>query len=417
MSKKIYFANIIIAEDRNFDNFYPFSLLHSIWELRFGYYMQFEKTAEIFPDTPVHFSGREDRLLSFFARFRPDSSRPAEGRTLIINAALLVGPDFGEILAEKSEESGNEIFMIGGKPAAVAVDKADYKPEKFFEDYLPNPEISRHFDISEKVRRAEYLWDALDYAGKGIEDDLKHLRGFYNFNPADYESVSCINPDSVFVGEGTSIAPGAVLDASKGPIILGPGTKIMPQATLIGPLSFGERCTIKVGAKIYEDCIFGKHCKIGGELENTIIQSYSNKQHDGFLGHSYICEWVNLGADTNNSDLKNNYSEITVNLNGKEVKTGRMFLGLLCGDHSKSGINTMFNTGTVCGVAGILVRDWFLPKFIPSFSWGGGKNSPKYKLGKALETARIVMGRRNKELLPEEERLLREIWSNTPLKR
>ena len=121
--------------------------------------------------------------------------------------------------------------------------------------------------------------------------------------------------------------------------------------------------------KIYGKTSIGETCKIGGEVENSIVHAYSNKQHDGYLGHSYLCEWVNLGADTNTSDLKNTYGEIKVNLENKEINTHRIFLGLLCGDHTKAGINTMFTTGTVAGIAGILVNEWFLPNTIPSFSW------------------------------------------------
>jgi UDP-N-acetylglucosamine diphosphorylase/glucosamine-1-phosphate N-acetyltransferase len=165
---------------------------------------------------------------------------------------------------------------------------------------------------------------------------------------------------------------------------------------------------VKAGAKIYGKTSVGESCKFGGEIENAIIHAYSNKQHEGFLGHSYIGEWVNLGADTNTSDLKNTYANIKVTLEGREIDTEKMFLGLLCGDHTKSAINTSFTTGTVAGVCGILVHDGTLPAVIPSYAWTGRKNSPIYKIDKALDVARIVMARRGKELLPEEELLLRQ---------
>ncbi|HRT68391.1 MAG TPA: glucose-1-phosphate thymidylyltransferase, partial [Bacteroidota bacterium] len=137
-------------------------------------------------------------------------------------------------------------------------------------------------------------------------------------------------------------------------------------------------------------------------------QSYANKQHDGFVGDSFISEWVNLGADTNTSNLKNNYAPIKIKIENEEINTGMMFLGLLCGDHTKSGINSMFNTGTICGISAMLVDEWYQPKFIPSFMWGGGKKSTIYEFDKAIETARVVMQRRGKILTDEEIHLMKK---------
>jgi UDP-N-acetylglucosamine diphosphorylase/glucosamine-1-phosphate N-acetyltransferase len=181
----------------------------------------------------------------------------------------------------------------------------------------------------------------------------------------------------------------------------------MSNTVIYGPCYIGKNSTIKPGAKIYPNTSIGEWCKVGGEVENSIFQAYSNKQHEGFLGHSFISEWVNLGADTNNSDLKNTYSNISMQLPHKLVNTNRIFLGLICGDHTKSGINSMFTTGTVSGLCGILVKEWFLPNYIKSYTWGGKTNSPIYKFEKAIETAKIVMLRRNKELCEEEIELLK----------
>jgi UDP-N-acetylglucosamine diphosphorylase/glucosamine-1-phosphate N-acetyltransferase len=182
----------------------------------------------------------------------------------------------------------------------------------------------------------------------------------------------------------------------------------MPQSTIYGSCYIGCNTTIKVGAKIFSKTSIGPWCKVGGENENAIIQSYSNKQHDGYLGHSYLCEWVNIGAGSNTSDLKNTYGNIKVQLREKEINTERMFMGLLCGDHTKSAINTAFTTGTTAGICGILVADGFLPNVIPSFAWRGTKGCSQYKIDKALETAQIVMQRRNKKLLPEEIELIEQ---------
>jgi len=158
-------------------------------------------------------------------------------------------------------------------------------------------------------------------------------------------------------------------------------------------------------------------CKVGGEVEGSIIHAYSNKQHDGFLGHAYLAMWVNLGADTNNSDLKNNYGSVRVYINGKEVDSGSMFVGLTMGDHSKSGINTMFNTGTVVGVSSNVFGAGFPPKYVPSFSWGGAEGMVTYDIDKGLEVAKRVMGRRKMQLSQAEEKVLREVFAMTKQER
>ncbi|MFQ5631881.1 MAG: glucose-1-phosphate thymidylyltransferase, partial [bacterium] len=167
---------------------------------------------------------------------------------------------------------------------------------------------------------------------------------------------------------------------------------------------------IKIGAKIYGGTTIGAVCKVGGEVEGSILHGYANKQHEGFLGHAYLGEWTNLGADTNNSDLKNNYKSVRVNVNGEIVDSGSTFVGLFMGDHSKSGINTMFNTGTVVGVSCNVFGSGYPKKYIPSFTWGGVDADEKYDLEKALETARAVMSRRNKQMTPAQEALLRRIY-------
>ncbi len=199
-----------------------------------------------------------------------------------------------------------------------------------------------------------------------------------------------------------------MLDASQGPIIIGNNVQIMPQATILGPAYIGDNSVIKIGAKLYQNVSIGESCRVGGEVKNSIFQSYANKQHDGFVGDSFLSEWVNLGADTNTSNLKNTYSQIKITIENEEINTGMVFLGLQCGDHTKSGINSMFNTGTVCGISAMLVDEWYQQKFIPSFIWGGGKNSTIYKIEKAIESARIVMQRRGKILTFEEEQLMRK---------
>jgi UDP-N-acetylglucosamine diphosphorylase/glucosamine-1-phosphate N-acetyltransferase len=187
----------------------------------------------------------------------------------------------------------------------------------------------------------------------------------------------------------------------------------MSQSVIQGPAYIGKNSIVKIGAKIYHETTVGEVCKVGGEIENAIFQSYSNKQHDGFLGHAYLGRWVNLGAATNNSDLKNNYAKISVKHNGRVVDTGLQFLGLIMGDHSKTAIGTLFNTGTIVGVSSNIFGAGFQPRAIPSFAWGGSEFIKEYKLEKALEVAEIVMSRRNKKLTDAMKTLFSDVFKFT----
>jgi len=188
-----------------------------------------------------------------------------------------------------------------------------------------------------------------------------------------------------------------VLNATTGPIYIGKGAEIMEGSLVRGPFSIGEGSTLKMGAKVYGATSIGRHCKVGGEVNNAVINDYSNKGHDGFLGNSVIGSWCNLGADTNTSNLKNNYSDIKVwNYTTETLEnTGLQFQGLIMGDHSKAGINTMFNTGSVVGMCSNIFDGGFPPKFIPSFSWGGVQSLETFKLEKAFEASKAMMNRRN----------------------
>ena len=213
---------------------------------------------------------------------------------------------------------------------------------------------------------------------------------------------------------GAFIVSGAVLDASDGPIYIGRKVRIFPQSTIIGPVCVWDASWIKVGAQIYENTTIGPVCKVGGEVEESIIHGYSNKQHAGFLGHAYLGTWVNLGAGTNNSDLKNNYGTVKVTLGEKQIDTGLQFVGLTMGDHSKSAINSMFNTGTVVGVCSNIFGFGFPPKYVPSFSWGAaGETFTTYGIEKAIDVARRVMARRSIELTATEATLFRRVFDLT----
>jgi len=220
----------------------------------------------------------------------------------------------------------------------------------------------------------------------------------------------------VSVEDGARIYPGVVVDGEEGPVFIGRGSILMPNAFVGGPAYIGENCLIKAGARIYGGTTLGPVCKIGGEVSETIIQGFSNKQHEGFLGHAYLGEWVNLGAGTEVSDLKNTYGTIRAWLDGEMADTGLMFLGPTIGDHSKTGINTTITTGAVIGVFANLVGSGISPKFVPSFSWGYPDFS-EYRLEEAIEVARRVMARRGVEMTPVYENTIRKVFELTRTER
>lgn len=218
--------------------------------------------------------------------------------------------------------------------------------------------------------------------------------------------------EQIFVEEG-AIIQNSVLNATKGPIYIGKDAEIMDGALIRGPFALCDYSTVKMGAKIYGATTVGPNCKVGGELNNVVIFAYSNKGHDGFLGNAVIGEWCNIGADTNNSNLKNTYEEVKLwNYADKHfVKTGLQFCGLIMGDHSKCGINTMFNTGTVVGVSSNIFGSGFQRNFIPSFSWGGASKMDKYNLQKAIITSTEVFKRRNRNFNQIEINLFNYIYN------
>lgn len=224
-----------------------------------------------------------------------------------------------------------------------------------------------------------------------------------------------IGPRSrVFIEEGARVEC-AIFNTESGPVYIGRDALIMEGCLIRGPFALGEGAVLKMGAKIYGPSTFGPGCKVGGEVNNSVMFANSNKSHDGYLGNSVIGEWCNLGADTNNSNLKNNYGEVSLwnYALQRQQPTGLQFCGLIMGDHAKSGINTMFNTGTVVGVCANVFGAGFPPNFIPDFSWGAAEGFDTYRLEKALETIGRVYERRNRRLEAAEEALLEHLFAAT----
>lgn len=218
-------------------------------------------------------------------------------------------------------------------------------------------------------------------------------------------------PDDIFIEPGAKVEC-AILNAATGPIYIGKDAEVMEGAMIRGPFALGEQAVIKMGAKIYGATTIGPGSKVGGEVSNSVIFANSNKAHDGFLGNSVLGEWCNLGADTNNSNLKNNYSEVKVwnYVQNDFTGTGLIFCGLFMGDHSKCSINTMFNTGTLVGVFANIFGAGFPAKYVPSFSWGSDQGGEMFMIDKALSLAEKVMARRNVALTDPDRNILSHLY-------
>jgi len=265
-------------------------------------------------------------------------------------------------------------------------------------------------ELDVHVLKVEHTWDIFSKNGEAIENDFQLLTDNQKSLPIP-KSVNVINPEHIFIEEGATLEF-VTLNASSGPIYIGKDAEVMEGSIIRGPFALCEHATVKLGAKIYGPTTVGPHSKVGGEVNNSVLFGYSNKGHDGFLGNSVLGEWCNLGADTNNSNLKNNYAEVRLwdyNTEGFS-RTGLQFCGLMMGDHSKCGINTMFNTGTVVGVSANIFGSGFPRNFIPSFSWGGNGGFTTYLTKKAFEVSKIVMARRDIEFTEQDAAILEHVF-------
>jgi UDP-N-acetylglucosamine diphosphorylase/glucosamine-1-phosphate N-acetyltransferase len=380
--------NIFVFEDTDRNNFLPLVYMRKVYDLKCGVMTLKEKIEAYFSKTNFHF-------------------------TIFVNGRVLADDDL--VSSVKACKSPCLLIQDGILIAAVM----DIEKAKGID--IEKPLNAHSFDPFEldkrsiKARIVTYPWDLVHRNAKEIESDteLLRLKSPSLKTGQAIIGVNMTNKRNIFIGRNSVLKPGVLIDAEEGPVIIDDGAKVLGNAVIMGPAYIGKETVIKAGAKIYGGTTIGPFCKIGGEVEGTIFHGYSNKQHDGFIGHSYICEWVNLGADTNNSDLKNNYGNVKVHINGQMMDSGNMFVGLFMGDHSKSGINTMFNTGTVVGISSNVFGAGFPPKFIPSFSWGGAEKLVEYSAEKAVETAKIVMKRRNIEMTSKYEEQFKKLFAET----
>lgn len=299
--------------------------------------------------------------------------------------------------------------------------QAVFKGEDVIAFYTNENQQEVNFETYETIEfegdciRIQNTWDIFAKNDAAIREDFELLTEERKSQPIP-KNVNTIAPENIFIEEGAKLEF-VTLNASTGPIYIGKNTEIMEGSVIRGPFALCEGAGVKLATKVYGATTVGPYSKIGGEVNNSVLFGYSNKGHDGFLGNSVLGEWCNIGADSNNSNLKNNYEEVKLWDYETEAfeKTGLQFCGLMMGDHSKCGINTMFNTGTVVGVSANIFGSGFPRNFVPSFSWGGAGGFTVYMTRKAFETARLVMARRGIEFDEKEKAILQHVFDETKI--
>jgi UDP-N-acetylglucosamine diphosphorylase/glucosamine-1-phosphate N-acetyltransferase len=365
--------------------FAPLSLTRPVGNLRMGIFTNDERWRRFLPDVKISYQ-TEKYLSGKFESNTDDDVIP-------VNASVIPNED---VVAAVSHLEKDEVLMFSDVWLAgdkTAKKKVVYKGQ----DPIVLEQRWGLFMKNDVVLEADFKLITLGRESAGLAES----------------NLIIGDPNRIFIEEG-AVVEGSILNTKSGPIYIGKNSEIMEGCMVRGGLALCDGAVLKMGAKIYGATTIGPECRVGGEVNNVIFQAYSNKGHDGFLGNSLIGEWCNLGADTNTSNLKNNYGFIkTFSFEtGKVEQTDLQFMGLCMGDHSKTGINTMFNTATIVGVSANVYGSGFPYKFIPSFSWGGSEGTIKFRFDKAMEVARNMMGRRKVMLTEHDEEILKYLESS-----
>jgi len=383
---------VLFDEERARKNLLPLTFTRPVCEIRIGILTIKEKW-----ETAMH------ATVSYLTQTHLSKKFPLHtgGETLYVNGKIC--PDFALINTIKK----------------LRVKQAIYKGDTlvaFFGSAFDLSDSINHdkIEYTENIFEINQLWEIFQKNGEAIQSDFDLITKNRKTQVLS-DSVTVIgNRSHVFIEENAK-AEACILNTKGGPIYIGKDAEIMEGSAVRGPFSLGEHSTLKLSTKIYGATTIGPHCKVGGEVSNSVIFGYSNKAHDGFMGNSVVGEWCNFGADSNVSNLKNNYGSVKLYNYAQEkmVNTGLQFCGLIMGDHSKSGINTMFNTGTVVGICSNIYGSGFPPTHIESFSWGGSEGFVVYKLEKLFETEEKVYERRGIAFSEVEKELLSAVFAKT----
>ena len=378
----------VILFDKNPKSFYPLSLTRPISDFRIGIFTIKQKWNQYY-DSVSCFS--EQFLSNIYPILRAKNN-------LWIDSTII--PDNNLIVELNSLKHGEALYKDDILIAFVS--------EKFKLGKLYTRKTSL------KITKINSLTDIFTNNAREIRNDFRFIEKKDN-SLLENKSINIFGDKTNIYIHPNAKLKNATLNCENGPIFIDEDCEIMENVLIRGPFSINKSSVIKMGAKIYEGCSFGPFCKIGGEVNNSVFFGYSSKSHDGFIGNSVVGEWCNLGADTNNSNLKNNYSSIKLwNYDCQSfIDTGLQFCGMIMGDHSKTAINTMINTGSVIGVGVNLFGPGFARNFIPSFSWGGSNGFTEHKFNTFIETANRVMKRRNKVLSDNQTLLFETIFDMT----
>jgi len=403
---------LVVFEDAGFRQLLPLLYPRATFNLRCGFdnllskiEHAFGRQADALFVRPALAAVMDERQRTQYAVPRVVNRVPADADQVWINGRMLVRDAF-ELPPGSAVWAGDTLLAARiDKAAAEAIGPADW---------LNSTRLRAALGSLKSAAIPSAAFTLFDHPWQVVhanEAEIVRQAGAMNRQRLGrvYSGAHLINDSEIHVGAGSNVKPGAVLDAEAGPIVIGENVTISPNVTVTGPVYIGDKCVIQPGASIRGATSIGPVCKVGGEVEGSILHAYANKQHDGFLGHSYVGEWVNLGADTVNSDLKNTYGPVRVAINGREVDTGQTFVGAFIGDHAKTGIGTRLPTGCVVGYASNLFVSQYAPKFTPSFTWLTDAGLQRQDVDKAAAVARTVMGRRKRELTACEEALFRAI--------
>jgi len=397
---------LVVFEDGGYENLLPLVYSRATFNLRCGFGNLLEKTEAAFGCTAGAIFVRASLAAVIAERqTRPVNKLSADDDQIWVNGRLLVRQKL-DLPAGSAAWSGEALLAarLSKETAAKLTIEALLDPRRL-RTALSGVNDAR---IPPKAARLiDYPWQLVHEN----EAEIVRQAGLRQLHLIGrvYPGAHLVNESAIHVGAGSRIKPGAVLDAEPGPIVIGDNVAISPNVVVTGPCYIADGCTIQPGASIRGATSIGPVCKVGGEVEGTIIHGYSNKQHDGFIGHSYVGEWVNLGADTVNSDLKNTYGPVSVAINGRPVNSGQTFVGAFIGDHTKTAIKTALPTGCVIGYACNVFVSRYVPKFVPSFSWLTDEGLQKNDPARALAVARTVAARRNRKLSTAEEALFLSI--------
>ncbi len=411
---------ILIYEDSGYKNLYPLNLLRASYDIHCGANTILHRIEKIINDKFEVTLHCRNSLIPYLKEFHKHKFNSiSKDDYLLINGRVVFNEDSLKYLISRKEKNSCFIYNDNLIAAFITKDKiqsvkekiesADNVLDKEFFEMIKLKSISLKDNFN--VRVINYSWDVIDHIlHGGLDEDLNYFLNLKENKKLQRikNRESFIEHKKIFVSKDAEIYPEVVFDASTGRIVIDEKTTIEPFTFIKGPVYIGKNCLIKSGSKIYGPCVIGESSKVAGEIAESVFHSYVNKQHDGFIGHSYICPFVNLGADTVTSDLKNNYSKIAISLDGKVVNTGMQFFGSMIGDHSKTSINTMLNTGSLVGIFANIFGGGFPSKDVGSFTWNeSGKNSERYDIDKAIETAKIVMERREIKMSEAYENLVR----------